>query len=1155
MKRCLKIFILTLAGLLAVSLVALQVVLKSDFPRAKLVQLAGNALDADVDVSTMDVRLFGTFPVLELRLGGVSVCNPCGEFPAESSDTLLFADALSLKVNLFRLAAGKIVVPAAELCGLKLHAHRYDSLTVNWDVFKAGEPAPDGENSGGFPDVELGLLRIGPDCSAVYEDEVSGIRARLDLDRMLAGIGIRSAEGQLQIGRLAMSVDSLSATVASGGDTLSYEISSLELERTAEWTFGIRAESSARLASARLPEMRVPVSLSGTLGFIPDNDGARVSVSDFRLGLDCIPLDVDGELRTGTGGLDIDAAVSLEDCPLDTLRRRYVSALYPLFSSFSTNAVLTADVSASGHLGDGEIPEFKVCVRIPDSRTVYVPNGSGFDLAADVDAVLSPDRLLDVSVREFIAGIDGLSVSVTGSASDLLGADPLYRISADAMADVASLRRFVPDSIPLTDARGALELNLKAATRQSNLTDFKFHNALIGGTLYAEDLSVALSDSVTASMFNGKLVLSSLPSGLDVQFMADSIYYNSGDETVARIRNINNHAGIEKVSSRGRYVPRMSVSTESDMIFLKVGNARYGVRGASVQASAQRRATRTRRSPRRRGRRALDVVSGVARHDLDFAAADIDISLDSSVVRYLRNWSLSGHLKADGGLMASRSLPLRTRLTALHADFDDRGIVIDTVGIRCGTSDFNLSGEVTGIKNSLIRKSRIGADLRLNSERVNVNELVAASLVGQEDHASLAPSSELDESFVTDTLSDASIDIEDLPLFIVPGNVDVLLSARVGRVDFLEPEIGPFVSGIRIKDRTMQLTSTDIDTEFGHIYADAFYSTRSKEDISAGVNLNLEEMQVDRVMQLVPLVDSLMPALRTFEGNISCELSATARLDSTMTVIMPTLDGVLRVNGRNMKLYDEGQFGKLAGRLLFDRNGVMRIDNLSADAIIHDSRLEVFPFELGIDRFKLAMQGSQGFDKSMRYHVSVLKSPLPLRFGIDLYGTVDNWKVSVGRARLSGGGIPAFTAQLDTVQLNLANSIRNIYLRNVEDVVGFNRRSLNGIYDRKVHMDEVSEEDSHQDEVAREGYAEMLSDIIYERELEDQMKETSEAVDALLEERLSDMTDLVRMNESMMFDARTLRKLERQRRRQERKEAREARREERRAERTYDLES
>lgn len=1133
--------------------VALQVVLKSDFLKEKLLEAASGYVDASLEVSELDFGLLGTYPDVEARLCGLSVTCPPPRPDASVCDTLLRADTVILRLNLPALSAGRIDVRRAHLNGVRLYARRYDSLSVNWDVLALPENPEDGADTARveFPRVHVREFSLGPDCLLVLDDLPSSLSARVSPGSVRLSGRMGPGRRAPRVSGISLSVDSLKAGLVSGSDTLDYTLAGLRVEQTGRGSFSLAAESRADLASSDFGSMAVPFNLDGDLAYAFLPDGLGISASGLSVYLACMPFFLDGSVLLGDGYADLDASLSLVECRLEDVLHDYAAGFDPYAASFGTDAVLSADFTANGRLGDGCLPEFRACVRIPQSRTEYLPDGSVLDLEADVDMELSAGRMLTADIHTFKASVDGIDLDLGGSADDLLGEDPLFSVEARACADIGRLGRFIPESLGLRKAEGRMELDLSASTRRSNLSDFRFRNAYIDGTLHAGTLSVA-TDSADLSAFNALVSLKSEPDGLGVEVDFDSLYFNSGRDVIARVRNIHNSAGIVKAESRGTAVPRMSVSTESDMIFLKLGNARYGVSGAGISASAQRRVQARRDGrpgrggvrDRRRGR-VVRAVRDFARRDRDFAAADIDISLDSSVVRYLRNWSLSGHIKADAGMMASRELPLRTRLTALHADFDDERIVLDTLGVRCGTSDFNMSGTVTGVKRALMRKSRIGANLLLNSRRININEMVAASMIGGRDEASVDPSVELDESFVTDTLADASIDIEDLPLLIVPGNVDARVRLNAAKVDFLDPEIGPVISGIRIKDRTMQLTATDIFADFGHIYADAFYSTRSKRDISAGVNLDIDSMQVDRVIGLLPIVDSLMPALKTFEGNVSCEISATTQLDSNMNVVIPTLDGVLRVRGKDMKLYSDGQFGKLADMLLFGKTGVMNIDNLSADAIVHDSRLEVFPFDLGIDRFKLALQGSQGFDKSMRYHVSVLKSPLLLRFGIDIYGTVDDWKMSLGRARLSGGNIPAFTAQLDTVQLNLANSIRDIYDRGVGDVVAFNRRELSGLYGRKLHLDSVSGDDEHLDAVAREGYAEMFSEIIYERELEAQTAQAIDEIDSVLESTMPDMASLMEQHEMSMFDRRLQRRIERMERRQQRRELRQERRAER----------
>ena len=105
--------------------------------------------------------------------------------------------------------------------------------------------------------------------------------------------------------------------------------------------------------------------------------------------------------------------------------------------------------------------------------------------------------------------------------------------------------------------------------------------------------------------------------------------------------------------------------------------------------------------------------------------------------------------------------------------------------------------------------------LLADSRRINANEFISAIMVGEKDYGDVSVAEEMDESFVTDTLENAKVYAKDLPLFVVPGNVDLTLKMSADRIDFSDPHIGPVTSGIRIKDRTMQLTSTDVTTDIG----------------------------------------------------------------------------------------------------------------------------------------------------------------------------------------------------------------------------------------------------------------------------------------------------------------------------------------------------
>ena len=78
---------------------------------------------------------------------------------------------------------------------------------------------------------------------------------------------------------------------------------------------------------------------------------------------------------------------------------------------------------------------------------------------------------------------------------------------------------------------------------------------------------------------------------------------------------------------------------------------------------------------------------------------------------------------------------------------------------------------------------------------------------------------------------------------------------------------------------------------------------------------------------------------------------------------------------------------------------------------------------------------------SFRYHVSVLKSPLLFRFGIDIKGDdFDNWNFKLGKAKYRSSTLPVFSEVIDDMQINLSKSIKDIFKKGVETAVRENRQ-------------------------------------------------------------------------------------------------------------------
>ena len=222
----------------------------------------------------------------------------------------------------------------------------------------------------------------------------------------------------------------------------------------------------------------------------------------------------------------------------------------------------------------------------------------------------------------------------------------------------------------------------------------------------------------------------------------------------------------------------------------------------------------------------------------------------------------------------------------------------------------------------------------------------------------------------------------------------------------------------------------------GDISLEGFYATRSKRDLKTGFSLNFNDITAEKVISLMPAVDTLMPLLKSFGGLLDCELAATAQLDTAMNIIMPSINGILRIGGNDLTIKENEMFRKLARLLVFKNKKEGHIDKMTVEGVIKDSRVEVFPFILEMDRYMLGLSGVQNMDMSFRYHASLIKSPFLIKLGMDIYGpNFDDMKFKIGKAKYKNRNVPVFSAVVDDTKINLVESIRNVFDKGVDAVM------------------------------------------------------------------------------------------------------------------------
>lgn len=164
-----------------------------------------------------------------------------------------------------------------------------------------------------------------------------------------------------------------------------------------------------------------------------------------------------------------------------------------------------------------------------------------------------------------------------------------------------------------------------------------------------------------------------------------------------------------------------------------------------------------------------------------------------------------------------------------------------------------------------------------------------------------------------------------------------------------------------------------------------------------------------------------------------------------MNVMLPTTNAVLDIDGKNLVLLDSETFRQIAKLLRFKNKERNLIDSLAVQAAVYDSQLDVYPFILKMDRYKLGVTGWNDFETNYQYHISVLDSPIFFKFGINLSGNLlkDEMKFRLGKAKVKEDEVARSTLIADTTKVNLFKQMDEIFRRGADAGLR-NDRSLHG---------------------------------------------------------------------------------------------------------------
>ena len=1134
-KRVIRGVLIGLAGLLVLLVVAVQVALNSRVLTRAVNRIAAEFVDGNVSFSKVHASAFRSFPHLNVTLDSCVITYPHEKFAAYDSlcnediaarrfslvragwgesgvDTLASFRQLSASVNYISVLKGDYDIRHITLSHPRIFAHMYDSTAANWNILPLG--SKDTTDSP-LPPVTFHKLDLKDRPFIVFTDPADTVFGLFTLRRLRFDGKVLLSE--LENSRIGLKIDSMFVSGRLPADTVALSVERLALEGE-KTCMDLDLSARAFLATQKYGRMAVPFRIKGAGCMNEQADSATaVSVKDLLVNVASLEMTGNGDAVLYPDSTFLRAEASIADCAVAPILEQF-KANFPVLGKVKTDAVISLTALCDGYYNPsrGTLPELLAELVVPRSFVDYDGLGRRGYVSLNASAETNEDLRLDVDVRELMVDILGIGLNASGSANNLLGDDPAFRIAGHANARVDSLTRAFTRERGITGT-GRLTLDLKGNARLSQLDAVHIGNATLNGDLRIRDLSIEdRPDSLSARIPVAAINLSTMANQLDknlkkgarvLGLKADidtlDLVYKEALEVHGGNLKLLTHTAASVLKTRtsslppfmgllraGRIdlrdasdlslsidnsretfriapptkelgSPKLTLTSHNGHIGARQGVNRVAVDSARFDITANLHQIDPAASARRK--HFLDslqrVYPGTPRDSLlrrmmssrqlpawmqeaDFRRKDISLNLGETVAKYMKEWDVKGNLSIADGQLMTPAFPLENGIRNAAGSFDNDKIDLTSLTITSGVSDVSGKATLTGLRRAMTGgKGFFRLKAKLTSKNIDVNELLRAIAYSRTYKPTFAQ--ELKNENASDAAYQASIARTELPdstegdgLIVLPANLDAELGLEANRIRYDSLTVTWAASDIALRQRCLQVTNTVATSNMGDIYFEGFYATKSKKDLRAGFDLNLVDITAEKVITLMPAVDTIIPMLKSFGGLLDCELAVTSSLDEGMNLVLPSVDGVMRISGKDLSLRDSEQFTKIAKYLLFKDKKGAHVDKMSVNGMLRDNTLEVFPFVLDVDRYIFAASGIQHFDESYNYHISVIKSPVPFRFGVNVSGdNFDKMKIRVGRAKYRDVNVPVFTTQLKAVQYNLVNSIHNIFEIGVDKAI------------------------------------------------------------------------------------------------------------------------
>jgi hypothetical protein len=367
------------------------------------------------------------------------------------------------------------------------------------------------------------------------------------------------------------------------------------------------------------------------------------------------------------------------------------------------------------------------------------------------------------------------------------------------------------------------------------------------------------------------------------------------------------------------------------------------------------------------------------------------------------------NLKLSNAHVETTEFPKAIEIPDIDFYFSPKHTEIRNSRFTLGNSAFQLKGSLDDLDKYLKNSGLLVGRLDFSSESTYVTELMDIFNQFGSDSVALANDTE-------------KVNQNDNP-FIVPKGIDFVMNTHIHKAYVHETELRNLKGNLSLKDGLLVLEEVGFTSEAAEMQLTAMYRSLRKNHLFAGINFHLLNIDMAKLIAMFPEIDTLVPMLKSFGGEAEFHFGIETYLKSNYEPKYSTLRGAAAIKGRNLVVLDNETYRKISKKLLFNKKSKNQIDSLSMEFTIFKNEIDIYPFLLSMAQYQAILSGRHNLDMSLNYDISLVKSPLPFRLGLNISGTFDEPRYKLEPPKYAKIYHPNPPKELDKMILELKKRI------------------------------------------------------------------------------------------------------------------------------------